>query len=162
MEVLGEIETNVTLGKADSYHTFNVMLSNSGNVESEFKVFSSPPLRGWSITLTPQDITICDAIYNSTKGSHLLCTLDEGQETLILVKVSPPIGDSVDVEDSFSLVLTAEPSETGLVDRVNLVLTVNGQPSESWFNGLITPNVLFGIGAVVLLGFAYLALRRRI
>ena len=92
---------------------------------------------------------------------YLLCTLEEGGETLIKVKVSPPIGDTVDVEDSFSLVLTAEPSETGLVDRVNLVLTVNGQPSESWLNGLITPNVLYGIGAVVLLGFAYLALRRR-
>jgi uncharacterized membrane protein len=158
MEILGEIEANVTLGKADSSHTFKVMLSNSGNVESEFKVFTSDELRGWTVTLIPEDVMICTS---NRSTDYLLCTLEEGGETLIKVKVSPPIGDTVDVEDSFSLVLTAEPSETGLVDRVNLVLTVNGQPSESWLNGLITPNVLYGIGAVVLLGFAYLALRRR-
>ena len=48
-----------------------------------------------------------------------------------------------------------------MVGRENLELTVNGQPEEFAFNSLITPNVLMSMAALVLIGFAYLALRRR-
>ena len=79
----------------------------------------------------------------------------------IYAKVNPPNGDNTEVEDSFTFTLSTEPSDIGLVGRENLELTVNGQPEEFAFNSLITPNVLMSMAVIVLIGFAYLALRRR-
>ena len=65
------------------------------------------------------------------------------------------------MEDSFKFTLSAEPTDIGIVGRENIELTVNGQPEEFALNSYITPNVLMSIGALVLVGFAYLAMRRR-
>ncbi len=156
MELMGGVEKDIVFGEIGNSARFEVLLSNSGNVESEFKVFSSGGLRGWSVILSSESNSICE-----NKGDHLLCTLDEGESVMIYAKVNPPSGDNTEVEDSFTFTLSTEPSDIGLVGRENLELTVNGQPEEFAFNSLITPNVLMSMAALVLIGFAYLALRRR-
>ena len=156
MELMGGVEKDIVFGEIGNSARFEVLLSNSGNVESEFKVFSSGGLRGWSVILSSESSSICE-----NKGDHLLCTLDEGESVMIYAKVNPPSGDNTEVEDSFTFTLSTEPSDIGLVGRENLELTVNGQPEEFAFNSLITPNVLMSMAALVLIGFAYLALRRR-
>ena len=156
MELMGGVERDIVFGEIGNSAKFEVLLSNSGNVESEFKVFSSGGLRGWNVILSSESGSICD-----NKGDHLLCTLDEGESVRIYAKVNPPSGDNTEVEDSFTFTLSTEPSDIGLVGRENLELTVNGQPEEFAFNSLITPNVLMSMSALVLIGFAYLALRRR-
>ena len=80
---------------------------------------------------------------------------------MIYAKVNSPNGDNIDVKDSFTFTLSTEPSEIGLVGRENLELTVNGEPAEFGLNSLITPNVLMSIATLVLIGFAFLALRKR-
>tara|TARA_Y100000766_G_scaffold285554_1_gene310200 strand:- start:2233 stop:5067 length:2835 start_codon:yes stop_codon:yes gene_type:complete len=156
MELMGGVEKDIVFGEIGNSARFEVLLSNSGNVESEFKVFSSGGLRGWSVILSSESSSICE-----NNGDHLLCTLDEGESVMIYAKVNPPSGDNTEVEDSFTFTLSTEPSDIGLVGRENLELTVNGQPEEFAFNSLITPNVLMSMAALVLIGFAYLALRRR-
>ena len=91
----------------------------------------------------------------------MLCTLEEGETITITAKVTPPGGESSEVEDSFKFTLSAEPTDIGLVGRENIELTVNGQPDEFGFNSLITPDVLIGMGALVLVGLAMLTLKRR-
>lgn len=156
MELMGGVERDIVFGEIGNSAKFEVLLSNSGNVESEFKVFSSGGLRGWNVILSSESSSIC-----KNNGDHLLCTLDEGESVRIYAKVNPPSGDNTEVEDSFTFTLSTEPSDIGLVGRENLELTVNGQPEEFAFNSLITPNVLMSMSALVLIGFAYLALRRR-
>ena len=156
MELMGGVEKNIVFGEIGNSANFEVLLSNSGNVESEFRVFSSGGLRGWNVILSSESRSICE-----NNGDHLLCTLDEGESVMIYAKVNPPSGDNTEVEDSFTFTLSTEPSDIGLVGRENLELTVNGQPEEFAFNSLITPNVLMSMAALVLIGFAYLALRRR-
>ena len=156
MELMGGVEKDIVFGEIGNSAKFEVLLSNSGNVESEFKVFSSGGLRGWNVILSSESSSIC-----KNNGDHLLCTLDEGESVRIYAKVNPPSGDNTEVEDSFTFTLSTEPSDIGLVGRENLELTVNGQPEEFAFNSLITPNVLMSMAALVLIGFAYLALRRR-
>ena len=152
----GDVERDITFGEIGNSPKFKVELVNTGNVESEFKVFSSGGMRGWNVILGYS--AGADCINN---GDHLLCTLEEGESVVITAKVNPPGGETAEVEDSFKFTLSAEPSEIGLVGRENIELTVNGQPEEFGLNSLITPNVLMGIGALVLIGFAILALRRR-
>jgi len=132
-------------------------VSNAGNVESEFLIFSSGGMRGWNVILSFETGADCE----KTAESHLLCTLAEGESIIVYAKVTLPGGDAAEVEDSFTFTISTEPSETGLVGRENLELTVNGEPAEFAFNSLITPNVLMGMAAFVLVGLALLAFRRR-
>ena len=153
----GEVERDITFGEIGNSPKFKVELINSGNVESEFKIFSSGGMRGWNVILGFNAGADCE-----NNGDHLLCTLDEGESIIITAKVNPPGGETAEVADSFKFTLSAEPSEIGLVGRENIELTVNGQPEEFALNSLITPKVLMVIGTLVLGGFAILALRRRI
>jgi hypothetical protein len=154
----GGVEKDLTFGEIGNPTIFEIELFNSGNVESEIKVFTSGGVRGWNLILgfeSPADCT-----YNPEED-NLICKIAEGESVIVTVRVNPPGGDNVDVEDSFKFTVSAEPTDVGLVGRENLELTVNGEPEEFGFNSLITPNVLFGIAALVLVGFAALALRRR-
>tara|TARA_B100000700_G_scaffold328715_1_gene447517 strand:- start:6088 stop:8982 length:2895 start_codon:yes stop_codon:yes gene_type:complete len=156
MALDGEVERDITFGEIGNSPKFKVELINSGNVESEFKIFSSGGMRGWNVILGFNAGADCE-----NNGDHLLCTLDEGESIIITAKVNPPGGETAEVADSFKFTLSAEPTEIGLVGRENIELTVNGQPEEFALNSLITPKVLMGIGTLVLVGFAILALRRR-
>jgi uncharacterized membrane protein len=149
------LETNITFGEIGNSPKFEITLSNIGNVESEFIIFSSPGVRGWNVILSYETGADCQ-----NNGSHLLCTLQESESIIIYAKVNPPV-NSDEVEDSFKFVISAEPTEKGLSGRVNLELTVNGEPEAFAFNSLITPNVLMSIAAIVLVGLALLTFRRR-
>ena len=156
MSLQGDIERNITFGEIGNAPRFEVDLTNTGNVESEFKIFSSGGLRGWNVLLGYQAGSSC-----SSNGDHLLCVLDEGETITITAKVTPPGGQTSEVEDSFKFTLSVEPTEVGLVGRENIELTVNGQPEQFALNSLITPNVLFTLATIVLVGLAYLAIRKR-
>ena len=130
-------------------------MTNTGNIESEFKIFSSSGLRGWNVILGYRG---GDCVNN---GDHLLCTIEQGETVLITAKVNPPGGDNAEIEDTFKFVISAEPTDVGLVGRENIELTVNGQPAEFALNSLVTPEVLSVMAGIVLLGFAVLLLRRR-
>ena len=156
MSLQGDLERNITFGEIGNAPRFEVDLTNTGNVESEFKIFSSGGLRGWNVLLGYQAGSSC-----SSNGDHLLCVLDEGETITITAKVTPPGGQTSEVEDSFKFTLSVEPTEVGLVGRENIELTVNGQPEQFALNSLITPNVLFTLAAIVLVGLAYLAIRKR-
>ena len=153
----GDIERDITFGEIGNSPRFEIEVFNSGNVESEFKIFSSGGMRGWSVILSYNAGSEC-----TNNGDHILCTIEKGESVLITAKVNPPGGQSTaEVEDSFKFTFSVEPTETGLVDRENIELIVNGQPEEFGLNSLVTPNVLMGIGALVIVGFLYLALRKR-
>ena len=152
----GDVERDITFGEIGNSPKFKVELSNSGNVETEYKIFSSGGMRGWSVILSYESGSGC-----SNNGDHILCTIEEGESVIITAKVNPPGGETAEVEDSFKFTLSAEPTDIGLAGRENIELTVNGQPEEFALNSYITPNVLMSIGALVLVGFAYLAMRRR-
>ena len=156
MELQGGVEKNFTLGEIGNSPKFKVVLTNSGNVESEFKVFSSGGLGGWNVILGYDGVADCQ-----NEAGQLLCTLEEGESVIITVRVNPPGGTTAEVEDTFKFTLSAEPTEEGLVGRKNIELTVNGQPSEFALNSLITPNTLYVLSGLVLVGFIVLALRRR-
>ena len=156
MNIQGDIERNITFGEIGNAPRFEVDLTNTGNVESEFKIFSSGGLRGWNVLLGYQAGSSC-----SSNGDHLLCVLEEGETITITAKVTPPGGQTSEVEDSFKFTLSVEPTEVGLVGRENIELTVNGEPEQFALNSLITPNVLFTLAAIVLVGLAYLAVRKR-
>lgn len=156
IELQGGVEKNITLGEIGNSPKFKVVLTNSGNVESEFKVFSSGGLRGWNVILGYDGVADCQ-----NEAGQLLCTLEEGESVIITVRVNPPGGTTAEVEDTFKFTLSAEPTEEGLVGRKNIELTVNGQPSEFALNSLITPNTLYVLSGLVLVGFIVLALRRR-
>ena len=113
-------------------------------------------MRGWNVLLGYQAGSSC-----SSNGDHLLCVLEEGETITITAKVTPPGGQTSEVEDSFKFTLSVEPTEVGLVGRENIELTVNGEPEHFALNSLITPNVLFTLAAIVLFGLAYLAVRKR-
>ena len=152
----GDVERDITFGEIGNSPKFKVELFNSGNVETEYKIFSSGGMRGWSVILSYESGSGC-----SSNGDHILCTIEEGESVIITAKVNPPGGETAEVEDSFKFTLSAEPTDIGLAGRENIELTVNGQPEEFALNSYITPNVLMSIGALVLVGFAYLAMRRR-
>ena len=133
---------------------------NAGNVESEFKIFSSGGVRGWNVILGYEAGADCD-----DKGDHLLCDIPEGESINISVIVNPPGGETAEVEDSFTFTFSAEPTDVGLAGRENIKLTVNGEPADSTVEKIAsviaTPIGLGIIGGLVLIGFAFLTLRRR-
>ena len=156
-----EIEADVTFGEIGNSHIFEVEIFNAGNIESEFKIFTSGGVRGWNVILGYEATADCD-----DEGDHLLCKIAEGESINITAKVNPPGGETAEVEDSFTFTFSAEPTDIGLVGRENIKLTVNGEPGESTVekiaNVIATPAGLAVIGGLVLLGFTLLILRRRL
>ncbi len=151
-----EIEKNITFGQLQQT-LFEINVTNSGNTDSEIKIQTSPGLRGWNLFLSYS--AGADCVNN---GDHLICNLEEGEVVKVIVKVTPPGGDSATVADSFTFTLFAEPTEIELAGRENIELTVNGEPESFGFGTLLSPNVVFGIAGAVLIGFLILALRKRI
>lgn len=152
----GETDRDVVFGKIGNSPVYELELINSGNVESEVKVFHSGGKRGWNIILGYEGVTDC-----KNNGDHLLCTIDEGESIIVTAKVTPPTGENAEVEDSFTFTLSAEPTDIGLVGRQNVELTVTGQPDSIGLSSYITPNVLYGMSGLIILGLIGLLLKRR-
>ena len=66
----GDVERDITLGEIGNSPRFEVEVFNSGNVESEFKIFTSSGMRGWSIVLSYESGSDCER-----NGDHILCTI---------------------------------------------------------------------------------------
>ena len=131
-----------------------VNLTNSGNIEGEVLVFTSESFRGWAVELDePSGQNYCD-----TDVRDFICELDVGQTITIEVIVRPPVG--AEVADSYTFTLSAEPVETGVVDRENVEFTINGDVDAGWYGlGLQADEVsAYGAGIIVLL-LGVLALR---
>ena len=155
-----DIITDITFGEIGNSHIFEVEVFNAGNVESEFKIFTSGGVRGWNVILGFEAGSDC-----KDEGDHLLCTIGEYQSVNVTARVNPPGGETAEVEDTFTFTFSSEPTEVGLAGRENIKLTVNGEPGQSTVekiaNLAFTQVGLAIIGGLLFIGFALLALKRR-
>jgi uncharacterized membrane protein len=128
---------------------FEIELHNTGNIRSEFRVFASENLRGWSVSL--ENTYECDR-----EGVELVCWIDVDSSILIEVTVRPPSGAEID--DTFKFTLSSEPVETGVVDRQNLEFTVHGEQESGLFGSSLDSftTSLIVSGLVISLLAAYL------
>ena len=58
----GDVERDITFGEIGNSPRFEIEVFNSGNVESEFKIFSSSGMRGWSVILSYDAILIAQTM----------------------------------------------------------------------------------------------------
>ena len=106
---------------------FEVEVYNSGNIRSEVRIFTSENLRDWSVSISND--------YECTRdGVDLLCWIDVDSSVLIEVIVRPPSGG--EMEDKFKFTLSAEPIESGVVNRENIEFTVQSQEDIGPFGGV--------------------------
>lgn len=151
-----EKEHDLIFGELSS-SKFKIDLTNIGNVETEVRVFSSGNMRDWTVQISSSGS--CEKDVNS----DLLCVIGVGETIVVIAKVTGPNSEDGTIEDSFTFTLSAEPTELPeVVGRVNLDLTVNGEPEPFGINSLITPNVLYGMGGVIILGMLFMLFRRRV
>ena len=92
----------------------------------------------------------------STSGSDFTCWIDVGETVTIDAIVRPPF--SAEIEDTFKFTISAEPLETGVVDRENIEIEVLGQPAKGIFGLGLSDQMTtsIGLGLLVLLGIALL------
>ena len=120
--------------------TEEISIVNTGNIRAEIRVFSSENLRGWSVVLD-SDNTDCEL-----KNSEILCMVDEGETLYVNVTVRAPYGAEMD--DVYKFTVSAEPTETGVLDRQNIEFAVSGTPPEGVF-GLSEVMVAQVVGGVL-------------
>ena len=125
---------------------FTLNLTNTGNTRAEVLIFSSESFRGWNVGLDSLDPeSDC-----STSGSDFTCWVDIGETVTIDVIVRPPF--SAEIEDTFKFTISAEPIETGVVDRENIEIEVLGQPSKGFLGlGLSSEQVQSGLLIILVL-----------
>jgi hypothetical protein len=128
---------------------FEIELHNTGNIRSEFRVFASENLRGWSVSL--EDTYEC-----SREGGEMVCWIDVGSSILLEVTVRPP--NDAEMDDTFKFTLSSEPVETGVVDRQNLEFTIHGAQDSGLFGDTLSSNSasLIAGGLVISVLIAYL------
>ena len=133
--------------------TQEISVVNTGNIRSEIRVFASENLRGWSVVLDS------DHLGCETENNDLLCTVNEGETLLVEVTVRAPYGAEMD--DTYKFTVSAEPTETGVLDRQNIEFAAMGSAPEGVL-GLSNATVAQVAGAVlvVLLVAAVLSRRR--
>lgn len=148
MEVVGSASGSVVF---PARYTFEVNVTNLGNVEDEVRLFTSDGLRGWSATISVADSNLTETC-RVRNGDELLCTLGVGEMVPLRVDVRSPSEASLD--DRFDLTLSAEPVDVGTPGRVNLPLSVSGSVDE----GLL-PAPGLALVVVTLLGAAIVARR---
>ena len=130
------------------------MLTNSGNTDSDVRIFASEGLRGWTVAISPNGISDCE-----TNNSELICTIERGTSLNLTIKARSPV-DAV-VSDTFLFTVSAEPVDTGLIGRQNIEFEVNGVIEESLLSSMVNTQTLAGIGSLVFLGLLYLFMRRK-
>ena len=92
-----------------------------------------------------------------------ICEIEVGQTIGIEVSIRTP--DGAEVADTYKFTLSAEPVETGVVDRENIEFTVNGDVEQGLFGlGIQAKHMTTGLyGLIVLLfvGIVYRSLIKR-
>ena len=132
--------------------TKEISVVNTGNIRSEIRVFASENLRGWSVVLD-SDHSDC-----TTENNDLLCTVREGETLYVNVTVRAPYGAEMD--DTYKFTVSAEPTETGVLDRQNIEFAAMGTPPEGVF-GLSQQVVAQAAGAFLVILFIGAILSRR-
>ena len=102
--------------------TKEISVVNTGNIRSELRVFASENLRGWSVVLDS------DHLDCTTENNDLVCMVDEGEILYVNVTVRAPYGAEMD--DTYKFTVSAEPTETGVLDRQNIEFAAMGSPAE--------------------------------
>ncbi|GIR76963.1 MAG: hypothetical protein CM15mP78_16620 [Candidatus Poseidoniales archaeon] len=133
--------------------TQEISVVNTGNIRSEIRVFASENLRGWSVVLDS------DHLGCTMENNDLLCMVDEGETLYVNVTVRAPYGAEID--DTYKFTVSAEPTETGVLDRQNIEFAAMGTAPEGVL-GLSNVMVAQVAGAVlVVLLIAAVFSRRR-
>ena len=138
------LETEMSLEYPDKME-FMLNLTNTGNTRAEVLIFSSESFRGWNIGLD----SLSDESDCSTTGSEFTCWIDVDETVTIDVLVRPPF--SAEIEDTFKFTVSAEPLDTGVVDRVNIEFEILGQPSKGLLGLGLSEQLVSSIGFGVFL-----------
>lgn len=132
--------------------TKEISVVNTGNIRSEIRVFASENLRGWSVVLDS------DHLDCTTENNDLVCVVDEGDTLYVNVTVRAPYGAEMD--DTYKFTVSAEPTETGVLDRQNIEFAAMGSPAEGVLG--LSPEVVAQIaGAFLVVLFIGAILSRR-
>ena len=132
--------------------TQEISIVNTGNIRSEIRVFASENLRGWSVILD-SDNPDC-----RPENNDLICMVNEGETLYVNVTVRAPYG--AEMEDTYKFTVSAEPTETGVLDRQNIEFAAQGTPPEGVF-GLSQTMVAQVAGLVLVALFIAALLNRR-
>ena len=131
-------ELDVVYGQPAAMQEISIV--NTGNIRTEIRVFTSENLRGWSVVLD-SDNPSC-----SQENSDLLCTVNEGEILYVNVTVRAPYGAEMD--DTYKFTVSAEPTETGVLDRQNIEFAAMGTAPEGVFG--LAPNLVAQVAGAVL------------
>ncbi len=150
---LGQLNTELNVEYPNSQE-FIIDLTNTGNVDADVLVFSSESFRGWIVDLAEGEGTdVCEFTIND-----FICEVNVGQTIGILVTVKTPAG--AEIASTYKFTLSAEPVETGVVDRENLEFTVNGDVASGLFGlGLQQETLENGVYGLMIILFAVIAYR---
>ena len=144
-------ELNVTYGDTVE-HTLK--LYNIGNVDTEVLIFSSENLRGWSVVIEHQNGEC------SQESNQLTCDIKQGQFIELLIKVRPPF--NAEVDDTFKFTISAEPTETGVIDRENIEFVVHGMVEDGLLGFASNDTALvIGSGLIIALLAAFILQRKK-
>jgi len=143
-------EIDITYGERSTY---DVMIHNTGNIRSEYRIFTSEDLRGWSVVLDGPNEDC------SLENGDLLCWIEAGESIPIEVSIRPPYQSEID--DIYKFTLSAEPVELEEIGRENIEFKVSGTSADNLL-GLDDRTTLSIVGSVfVLVLIGSLLLRRR-
>lgn len=129
-----------------------ISIVNTGNVRTEIRIFTSENLRGWSVVLNSDDGEC------TFEQNELTCMVDEGERLYVNATIRAPYG--AELSDTYKFTLSAEPTDTGVLDRQNLQFVVQGEPAEGVLD-LAGNTTLQAIGATVIVVLLLLFLIRR-
>ena len=132
--------------------TQEISILNTGNIRTEIRVFTSENLRGWSVVLDSDNPSCLQ------ENSDLVCSVNEGELLYVNVTVRAPYGAEMD--DTYKFTVSAEPTETGVLDRQNIEFAAMGTAPEGVF-GLAPSTVAQMAGVVMVLLFIGAVLSRR-
>ena len=132
--------------------TQEISILNTGNIRTEIRVFTSENLRGWSVVLDSDNPSCLQ------ENSDLVCSVNEGELLYVNVTVRAPYG--AEMEDTYKFTVSAEPTETGVLDRQNIEFAAMGTPPEGVF-GLAPAMVAQVAGAVLVVLFIGAIFSRR-
>ena len=126
--------------------TIPVNITNDGNTDTDFIIYTPEGFRGWSVFLEEDSKECRD--YNE----HLRCDdVAPGQSIKIKVIVRPP--NNAEIEDNYTFTLSVEPfveNEPLTVGRENIEISVLGKPDEGLLGlGLSQEEIASGIYVII-------------
>ena len=122
-----------------------VNLTNTGNIRGEVLIFTSESFRGWSVDLREPD----GQNYCESDVKEFICDLEVDQTIVLKLVIRPPTG--AEQANTLKVTLSAQPVETGVVDRENVEFAVSGDVPSGWVSlGLESEEaVMYGFGLVM-------------